>query len=152
MRRRVAKGPGRPAPVHSPPMAKTTFLLGGVLDPKTAKRSADLVSYDADDLTTHGVIVGMTGSGKTGLGVVFLEEALRSGLPTLVIDPKGDMTNLLLTFPNLAPSDFEPWIDADEAPRARPPIAPPAAHTAAAGTKGLGGGGRAGGAHPPPRG
>ena len=120
-------------------MAKTTFLLGGVLDPKTAKRSADLVSYDADDLTTHGVIVGMTGSGKTGLGVVFLEEALRSGLPTLVIDPKGDMTNLLLTFPNLAPSDFEPWIDADEARRVDKPIAALAAETAATWTKGLAG-------------
>ncbi|NIV57261.1 MAG: DUF853 family protein, partial [Actinobacteria bacterium] len=76
-----------------------------------------LDGFDADDLTTHGVIVGMTGSGKTGLGVIFLEEALRSGIPTLVIDPKGDMTNLLLTFPDLAPSDFRPWIDEAEAER-----------------------------------
>jgi len=65
---------------------------------------------DASDLTTHGVIVGMTGSGKTGLGMIMLEEALVSGIPTLIIDPKGDMGNLLLTFPNLAPNDFAPWV------------------------------------------
>lgn len=67
--------------------------------------------YEASDLTTHGVIVGMTGSGKTGLGIIALEEALLQGVPTLVIDPKGDMGNLLLTFPNLAPSDFAPWVE-----------------------------------------
>ena len=69
------------------------------------------VDYDPSDLTTHGVIVGMTGSGKTGLGIIYLEEAARRGIPSLVIDPKGDMTNLLLTFPDLAPKDFRPWID-----------------------------------------
>ncbi len=67
------------------------------------------------DLTTHGVIVGMTGSGKTGLGIVLLEEALQSGIPTLIIDPKGDMGNLLLTFPELLPTDFMPWISESEA-------------------------------------
>ncbi|OED39969.1 hypothetical protein AB833_13205 [Chromatiales bacterium (ex Bugula neritina AB1)] len=70
---------------------------------------------EAADLTTHGVIVGMTGSGKTGLGVVMLEEALSSGIPTLIIDPKGDMGNLLLTFPQLLPTDFMPWISESEA-------------------------------------
>jgi DNA helicase HerA-like ATPase len=98
-------------------MAKTTFHLGGVVDPKSGDRTDDMVRYEADDLTTHGVIVGMTGSGKTGLGIIFIEEALRSGLPVLVLDPKGDMTNLALTFPDLAPSDFEPWVDAAEARR-----------------------------------
>jgi hypothetical protein len=90
----------------------TDFYLGGPIDVATGDRIEDQrTDYDASDLTTHGVIVGMTGSGKTGLGVIFLEEALRSGLPALVIDPKGDMTNLLLTFPELRPADFRPWID-----------------------------------------
>lgn len=70
--------------------------------------------YDSDNFTTHGVIVGMTGSGKTGLGIVLLEEALQAGKPTLIIDPKGDMGNLLLTFPNLLPTDFMPWITESE--------------------------------------
>ncbi len=72
----------------------------------------------ASDFTTHGVIVGMTGSGKTGLGVVLLEEALLSGVPALIIDPKGDLTNLALTFPELRPSDFRPWINDGDAQRA----------------------------------
>lgn len=78
-----------------------------------AKDGASLF-YDSANFTTHGVIVGMTGSGKTGLGVVLLEEALLSGKPTLIIDPKGDMGNLLLTFPNLLPTDFMPWINESE--------------------------------------
>jgi len=87
------------------------FYLGGVIDPETGQRTEEPVRYEPGDLTTHGVIVGMTGSGKTGLGIIFLEEALRSGLPALILDPKGDMTNLLLTFPDLAPAAFRPWID-----------------------------------------
>lgn len=81
------------------------------------KRTTDDASLflEASDLTTHGVIVGMTGSGKTGLGVVMLEEALSSGIPTLIIDPKGDMGNLLLSFPQLLPTDFMPWISESEA-------------------------------------
>ncbi|NOX24451.1 MAG: ATP-binding protein [Actinobacteria bacterium] len=91
------------------------FFLGGVIDPKTGDRTDAIQEYDPGDLTTHGVIVGMTGSGKTGLGIIYLEEALRAGIPTLILDPKGDMTNLLLTFPDLAPADFQPWIDPGEA-------------------------------------
>lgn len=73
--------------------------------------------YDSKDLTTHAVCVGMTGSGKTGLGVVLLEEAAIDGIPIIAIDPKGDLANLLLTFPGLQPADFRPWIDESDAAR-----------------------------------
>jgi hypothetical protein len=95
------------------------LFLGGLVDPVTHQRTGstpdDLVTIGTDKFTTHGVIVGMTGSGKTGLGVVLIEEVLAAGLPALVIDPKGDLTNLCLTFPALAPADFEPWIDPAQA-------------------------------------
>jgi hypothetical protein len=86
-----------------------TFYIGGYLDPAGERREPLL--YDRADLTTHGVILGMTGSGKTGLGIDLLEEALLAGIPALIIDPKGDMGNLLLNFPDLRPEDFRPWID-----------------------------------------
>ena len=88
--------------------------IGYRLDPDSKDRTADHTVISSADLTTHGVIVGMTGSGKTGLGVVLIEEALSAGIPTLLIDPKGDLTNLCLTFPNLAPADFEPWVNASD--------------------------------------
>ena len=87
------------------------LFLGEYLDPETRKRNGEPVLLEAADLTTHGVVVGMTGSGKTGLGVVLIEEALLAGIPTLVIDPKGDLGNLLLTFPELRPDDFAPWVE-----------------------------------------
>jgi hypothetical protein len=91
------------------------FRLGKVLDPTTGKPGADDLVIGSSDLTTHGVIVGMTGSGKTGLAVVLLEEALLAGIPTLILDPKGDMANLALTFPDLAPASFQPWVNASDA-------------------------------------
>src|SRR5262245_18364700 len=87
------------------------MFLGEYLDPETRKRNGEPVLLEAADLTTHGVVVGMTGSGKTGLGVVLVEEALLAGIPTLVIDPKGDLGNLLLTFPELRPDEFAPWVE-----------------------------------------
>jgi hypothetical protein len=91
------------------------LFLGGLVDATTHARTDGAVELDSADLTTHGVIVGMTGSGKTGLGVVLIEEVLRAGVPALLIDPKGDLTNLCLTFPDLAPTDFRPWIDEAQA-------------------------------------
>jgi DNA helicase HerA-like ATPase len=75
------------------------------------------VLLKASTLTTHGVIFGMTGSGKTGLGVNVLEEALLSSIPTLILDPKGDMGNILLNFPDSNPEDLEPWMDQAKAKR-----------------------------------
>ncbi|MBI5090204.1 MAG: DUF853 family protein [Actinobacteria bacterium] len=94
------------------------LLLGGQVDPTTHQRTGAPTTVDSADLTTHGVIVGMTGSGKTGLGIVLVEEALRAGVPALLIDPKGDLTNLCLTFPQLAPADFAPWVNAGDAQKA----------------------------------
>ena len=94
-----------------------TFYLGKEVDTSTSDLTDDLVLYDAQDLTTHGFIVGMTGSGKTGLGVSLIEEAALDGIPVIAIDPKGDLGNLLLTFPKLRPQDFAPWVDHGEATR-----------------------------------
>ena len=87
------------------------FYLGKRYDSDADGLSDDLVLYDSKDLTTHAVIIGMTGSGKTGLGIGILEEAALDHIPVIAIDPKGDMGNLLLTFPKLAAQDFRPWIN-----------------------------------------
>jgi len=87
------------------------FYLGKQVDPTTSELDEDLVLYDSKDLTTHAVIIGMTGSGKTGLGVGLIEEAALDHVPVIAIDPKGDLGNLLLAFPKLRASDFEPWVD-----------------------------------------
>jgi hypothetical protein len=93
--------------------------------------------YDSKDLTTHAVCVGMTGSGKTGLCISLLEEAALDGIPAIVIDPKGDIANLMLTFPELTPAEFEPWIDAAEADRKGTTPAALAAKTAETWKNGL---------------
>lgn len=93
------------------------FYMGRSFDIEAGKAGPDPVLYDSKDLTTHAVIVGMTGSGKTGLGVAMLEEAAIDGIPSIVIDPKGDLGNLLLTFPGLSAREFRPWIEKEEATR-----------------------------------
>lgn len=92
-----------------------TFYLGQQVNPITKKAQEDLILYDSKDLVTHAVCVGMTGSGKTGLCIDLIEEAAIDGVPAILIDPKGDLANLLLTFPSLAPADFLPWINTDDA-------------------------------------
>ena len=91
--------------------------LGTRFDLGTGEPSKDVFSLDSADFTTHGVIVGMTGSGKTGLAIVLLEELLATGVPALILDPKGDLGNLLLTFPDLSPASFRPWVNEEDARR-----------------------------------
>jgi len=107
------------------------FYLGK--DPKTQKP----VLYNPDDLTTHAVVVGMTGSGKTGLCIGLLEEAALQNIPAILIDPKGDITNALLHFPDLLPSDFQPWVNPDEARRAGQTLAQAAQAAAQSWREGL---------------
>ncbi len=93
------------------------FYLGRVYNAQERAVSAENLLYDPEDLTTHAVVLGMTGSGKTGLCIGLLEEAALNHIPALMIDPKGDITNTLLHFPDLLPSDFQPWVNPDDARR-----------------------------------
>ncbi len=113
------------------------FYLGREVDAATGHDAADLLLYDSRDLTTHAVCVGMTGSGKTGLCLALLEEAAIDGVPTIAIDPKGDIGNLLLTFPQLRPEDFRPWVDEGDAARQGISVDQLAASTAATWRDGL---------------
>lgn len=107
----------------------SSLYLGRYLDDES-RLTEEPVAYPLDHLTTHGLLLGMTGSGKTGLGLILVEEALQQGVPALLLDVKGDLTNLLLTFPALAPADFEPWVDSDSARRQGQTPAEAAAATA----------------------
>ena len=118
-------------------MAELT--LGAHVDPATHQKSDTITAVSSGDLTTHGVIVGMTGSGKTGLGVVLIEEALTANIPTLLIDPKGDLTNLCLMFPGLSAAEFQPWVNEGDATKAGQSIADFAAAQAKLWTDGLAG-------------
>ena len=91
------------------------FYLGRPYDLKNKKTKDGILLYDSKDLVTHAVCVGMTGSGKTGLCIALLEEAAVDGIPAIIIDPKGDLSNLLLTFPDLKPEDFLPWVNEEDA-------------------------------------
>jgi hypothetical protein len=96
-------------------MNSNSFFLGKAVDTKSGAPTAEQILLDPTNLTTHAFVTGMTGSGKTGLCIDLLEEAALQGIPAIIIDPKGDLTNLLLHFPELRPADFEPWIDPDVA-------------------------------------
>jgi len=113
------------------------FYLGKRYDLTSGTRLADRVLYDSKDLLTHAVCLGMTGSGKTGLGITLIEEAALDGVPVLAIDPKGDLSNLLLTFPNLSPADFAPWVDPADAERKQLTVDALAAQTAERWREGL---------------
>jgi hypothetical protein len=114
-----------------------SFYLGRRYDLDAKRTTDEPLLYDSKDLTTHAVCVGMTGSGKTGLCVSLLEEAAIDGIPALVIDPKGDLGNLLLTFPELSAQQFQPWVNPDEARRADKTVEAYAAEQAQLWQKGL---------------
>jgi hypothetical protein len=116
---------------------KGKYYLGRIFDPKEGKATDQPLLYSPDDLTTHGFVVGMTGSGKTGLCIGLLEEVALSGLPALMIDPKGDITNTLLHFPDLLPQDFQPWVNPDLARRQGKTVEQTAAETAEQWKQGL---------------
>jgi hypothetical protein len=113
------------------------FYIGKKVDPEKGKLLDEKVIYDPVDLTTHGFVTGMTGSGKTGLCIELLEEAALEGIPAIMIDPKGDLTNLLLHFPEFRPEDFKPWIDPDVVRRENKDLDTAAAETAAMWKDGL---------------
>jgi hypothetical protein len=113
------------------------FFLGRLFDAAKGKLADKALLYDPADLTTHGIVTGMTGSGKTGLCVGILEEAALQNIPAIIIDPKGDLTNLLLHFPDLLPADFKPWLDADVIRREGKTLDSAATETAETWKKGL---------------
>jgi hypothetical protein len=123
--------------INLPPEKMGSFFLGAIYE--NGKITEETVNYDARDLTTHAVCVGMTGSGKTGLCVGLLEEAAIDHVPAIIIDPKGDMTNLLLQFEGLTPEEFAPWINPDDASRKGMSVEDYTAKTAATWKKGLAG-------------
>jgi hypothetical protein len=113
------------------------YYLGKLFDLKTNVPTSEQVFLDPSNLTTHAVVTGMTGSGKTGLCIGLLEEAALHGIPAIIIDPKGDLTNLVLHFPSLLPTDFEPWIDPEVARQSGKTVEQSSAETAEKWKKGL---------------
>ena len=126
---RLSDSGGGDGGVDAKAKANNTEPVGGAQEPAdataadaTAAASKPLLLYQSKDLLTHGVCIGMTGSGKTGLCLNLIEEAAIDLIPVIAIDPKGDLGNLLLTFPDLKADDFKPWISADEARRLQVPV------------------------------
>ena len=113
------------------------FYLGKHYDLDAKKVEDELVLYDSKDLVTHGVVLGMTGSGKTGLCIALLEEAAMDNIPAIIIDPKGDISNLMLAFPDLVGRSFEPWVNPDDAEKKGLSVADFAEQTAAMWKNGL---------------
>jgi hypothetical protein len=113
------------------------FYLGRYYDLKKKKSKPELVLYDSKHLVTHCLVVGMTGSGKTGLCFDLIEEAAIDGISSIVIDPKGDLCNLMLAFPDLRPQDFAPWVHEDDAQKKGLSVADFAAQQAELWRKGL---------------
>jgi DNA helicase HerA-like ATPase len=120
-----------------PPEHLGSFYLGAEYDLQRGTHTAIPLNYDSRDLTTHALCVGMTGSGKTGLCLALLEEAAIDNVPAILIDPKGDISNLVLQFPDLSPEDFAPWIDQDQAQRQEKTTAEYAADVAARWRQGI---------------
>ncbi len=120
------------------------FYLGRPYDLRAKKPKDGLLLYDSKDLVTHAVCIGMTGSGKTGLCLSLIEEALIDGIPALIIDPKGDLPNLLLTFPELRAENFAPWVNEDDARKKGLTVSAYAAQQAGLWKKGLGEWGQSG--------
>jgi hypothetical protein len=123
--------------MQAPPERLGFFYLGAEYDLRSGQLTEKAINYDSRDLTTHAICVGMTGSGKTGLCTGLLEEAAIDGVPALIIDPKGSMTNLLLQFPELKPDDFQPWVNPDDARREGQTVPEYAAATSARWREGL---------------
>jgi hypothetical protein len=120
------------------------FYIGREYDLAAKKAQEALVLYDSRDLVTHAVVVGMTGSGKTGLCIDLIEEAAIDNVPSILIDPKGDLTNLLLTFPGLSSQDFLPWVNPDDASRKGLSVEDYASQQASSWQKGLADSGQSG--------
>ncbi len=114
-----------------------SFYLGRLYDQAPQQPGEGLVMYDSKDMVTHGVVLGMTGSGKTGLCLAMLEEAALDGIPVIAVDPKGDIANLLFTFPDLDAAHLQPWVNADDARRQGVSVEDFASREAARWTQGL---------------
>jgi hypothetical protein len=113
------------------------FYLGKEFSQEKDKLLDQGYLYDASDLTTHGVVFGMTGSGKTGLCIGLLEEAIKEDIPVIIVDPKGDVANLALVFPELSPGDFKKWVSPTQAQREGKDLDTYAAEVAESWKKGL---------------